>query len=237
MYNVIMSERPQIIKEFSKEQSANERDALAHEARAKRRDIFEARARVNDENGAANTRAEENESEVAWQLESLQELEEDIETSSDSLPDRIRNYFKLKNLRAELASGKCTYENLLAEKDKISRKQNDIKATSVSLSAEMAKIKTIIDDFYKQQETTWENSPYNREDITKYFNEDNLSKMSLQEYELLLKRFPSEVVTHVTRQGVRDHTGHMWHHGGLDKHSNGFVDIVKDGRIRSLQNS
>ena len=41
------------------------------------------------------------------------------------------------------------------------------------------------------------------------------------------------MVTHVTRQGIRDHTGHMYHTAGLGEFVAGFKKIIEDGRLRS----
>lgn len=72
-----------------------------------------------------------------------------------------------------------------------------------------------------------------REDIEKYFTERNLASLSLDDYILLLKRFSSEMVTHSTRQGIRDHTGHAFHTKGVGEYSDDFIRILADGRLRS----
>lgn len=91
----------------------------------------------------------------------------------------------------------------------------------------------ILEGFYSREERKWENSGYTAEDLQKYFSEDNLSELSLEEYALLMKRFPGEMVTHVTRQGVRDHADSMWHAGGRGGFSDGFKGMLKDKRLHS----
>ncbi len=50
---------------------------------------------------------------------------------------------------------------------------------------------------------------------------------------LLMRRFPGELVTHVTRQGVRDHLGMIHHSEGIGKYSDGFATMLQDHRLRS----
>ena len=72
-----------------------------------------------------------------------------------------------------------------------------------------------------------------QEDITKYFSEEHLASLSLEDYKTLLKRFPSEMVAHVTRQGIRDHTGMVYHLAGAGEYVDGFMKMLEDGRLRS----
>src|ERR1035437_7802215 len=119
LYNVLMQERPQLIKDFSKEQSGDERNTVAKEVREQRQKIFEARARVTDESIIVNSSSEKNESELARQLDAIHELEEQIESASDSLSGKIKNYFKIKSLREELVKGKSNYEELAAQRGQL----------------------------------------------------------------------------------------------------------------------
>jgi len=41
------------------------------------------------------------------------------------------------------------------------------------------------------------------------------------------------MLTHVTRQGVRDHLGHAFHSAGEGEFTDGFKNIAEDGRLRS----
>ena len=93
--------------------------------------------------------------------------------------------------------------------------------------------KKMLGNFYKEQKEKWTKSEYTKEDITKYFSEENLASLTLGDYILLLRRFPGEMVTHVTRQGIRDHVGMIYHRAGEGAYAEGFTKIVEDGRLRS----
>ena len=91
----------------------------------------------------------------------------------------------------------------------------------------------MLSDFYRQEKKKWVNSEYTTEEIAENFSEEHLASLSFDEYILLLQRFPREMVAHVTRQGIRDHTGHMFHTTGEGAYTNGFMRMVGDGRLRS----
>lgn len=90
----------------------------------------------------------------------------------------------------------------------------------------------MLNNFYERQIEKWVGIPFTKEDIKKYFNEQYLASLTLDEYILLLRRFPSEMVTHVTGQGVQDHWGGV-EQRKLGEYSRGFMDMVADGRLRS----
>lgn len=155
-------------------------------------------------------------------ISELENLSSEIEETSMSLPGKISDFFKYLKIRSRLMEN--SVENVRIDKD------DSIEA---NLSQSMKAAKLAIDNFYEKQKLKWEKSSYSKEDIERYFSPEHLASLSLEEYTLLLKRFPSQMLTHVTRQGVRDHLGAVNHHAGLDRASNGFKDIVDEGRLKS----
>ncbi len=97
-----------------------------------------------------------------------------------------------------------------------------------------SEIRNILSGYYDEQKTNWRNSEYTVEDIEKFFTEEYLSSLDEEQYGLLLSRFPSEMATHVTRQGVRDHTGMIEHRAGMGEYSSGFMNILEAGRLSSV---
>lgn len=73
---------------------------------------------------------------------------------------------------------------------------------------------------------------YSKDEIKEIFKEEHLVSLSLEEYIDLLRQFPGEMVTHVTRQGIRDHIGMVYHNAGEGEYSDGFMKMVNDGRLR-----
>ena len=88
-------------------------------------------------------------------------------------------------------------------------------------------------DFYDGEKKKWREAGYTKEDITKNFSEEHLASLSMEDYALLLQRFPGQMVTHTTRQGVRDHNGMLEHSAGMGEQHNGFKDILASGRVLS----
>lgn len=152
-------------------------------------------------------------------IKEAENLSSKIEETSVSLPGKISDFFKFIKIRSRLMN------------NSVESVQTD--ALETNLPDSMKDAKLAIEDFYTKQKVKWENNPYSKEDIEKHFSPEHLASLSLDEYILLLKRFPSQMLTHVTRQGVRDHIGAVNHHAGVDQMSNGFKDIAKDGKLKS----
>ncbi|MDD5489676.1 MAG: hypothetical protein PHP25_03315 [Candidatus Moranbacteria bacterium] len=58
-----------------------------------------------------------------------------------------------------------------------------------------------------------------------------MTELSEEEYIALWKRLNPYFVSHVTRQGFRDHNVMVYHSGGMNQFSNGLVDILKDEKL------
>jgi len=192
---------PAFIKEFSRENSAEERAALAEKIRAERGEHFEKR-REQDE--------------LNKQIENLEKRLE--EYNSDSFLTKVKDYFKMRAVRESLGIAqekKTEVDSSVASRDPNRLGQEEI------------------GKLYENEKKKWANSEYGKEDIAKFFTEDHLASLSIEDYALLMKRFPSEMVTHVTRQGIRDHTGMFEHTAGKDAFHNGFEKILDDGNLKS----
>ncbi len=59
---------------------------------------------------------------------------------------------------------------------------------------------------------------------------EKVSELSTEEYIGLWRRLNPFYVTHVTRQGVRDHSEMIYHSAGLGAFSNGMKAMLKDGK-------
>ncbi|EKE25787.1 MAG: hypothetical protein ACD_5C00035G0001 [uncultured bacterium] len=202
-----MEKQPKFIKDFSKEQSKDERNFAAFEISQKRKENF-----------AVKEKMSARESEIKEKLAVIDALKEQLKDLSENGVKRLLNYFKIKNLRSELQG-----ENFALDTAK----------REIVLPPDMEAPKKILDKFYDEQKRKWSRAEYSKEDIQEYFSEEHLASLSIEEYTLLLERFPSEMVAHVTRQGIRDHVGHFYHTAGQGEYANGFTRILEDGRLRS----
>ncbi len=60
---------------------------------------------------------------------------------------------------------------------------------------------------------------------------EKVSELSTDEYLELWRHLNPFYVTHVTRQGVRDHSGMIYHSAGLGAFSSGMKAMLKDGKV------
>lgn len=230
-----MEKTPRFIKEFSKEKSHQEREQTARDIKEKRVEYFVGKKDLSERQTRLQESIENQELILKERLKNIDNLNDQISEITNSGLTKILNYFKLKKLQADLVVGQKTYEELKQQQDldkteqlSLSEKLEDEKNPLV-----MQESKKILDNFYQNQKEKWVQKEYSKEDIAKYFSEEHLSSLSLEDYVLLLKRFPREMVAHVTRQGVRDHVGMMYHTAGEGEYAEGFLKMVEDGRLRS----
>ena len=211
--NKNMEKQPKFIRDFAKDQSeASEaevglspRDELAHQIREKRSEAFD------------------REETLAEKRQELDELADKVTYISENVLRIITNYFKLRKLKSELAT-KTDVHEILAMAD--AEKQIDGTPEEFLLAEQM------LADYQQKMDQEWSQSDYTKEEVETLFTEEYLSSLTTEEYIKFLQRFPASVVTHVTRQGIRDHTGHMYHQSGVGQLSDGFKDMLKDGRLR-----
>jgi hypothetical protein len=230
-----MEKEPRFIKKFSKEQSPEERRQAAEQIKAKRAEYFAEKRTKVERQGELRESITERERALVEMLNEINALEAEIERLSSSGLSKLMNYFKLRKLRADLVVGQRTYEELKQQQEQA---LGELKALSEQLSSEetppaLQEAREMLRKFYRRQKEKWANSEYTKEDITRYFSEEHLASLSLEDYVLLLKRFPSEMVTHVTRQGIRDHIGMIYHTVDAGAYADGFMKMVEDGRLRS----
>lgn len=203
---------PGFIKEFSRGHSQEERDALALEIRESRRNRDELRTEQS-ELGESKEKL----------IQDLDALKETIEKYNDaSFLNKITDYFEYKKTKVEI--DKLT-RTLAGTESRLGKTEEEI--------PQFQETKKLIDDFYEGERKKWAEAGHTPENIAKQFSEEHLASLSVGDYVTLMKRFPGEMVTHVTRQGIRDHTGIHEHTGGEGQFHDGFKSILAGGRLRS----
>jgi hypothetical protein len=206
------SQPPQFLKEFSRENSQEERDAIASAIRERRRerDIWRAEQNARME-GKENLEAE------------LETLQGQIDAyGSESFLRKIKDYFAYRNVKAQLAERSGSLTSAQYSVDAWQSEKPDFQ-----------EVHTLLNNFYEGEKKKWTEAGYTPEDLEQQFTEEHLAGLSVEGYALLMKRFPSEMLTHVTRQGIRDHASSFWHTAGVGEYSNGFKEMLADGKLRS----
>jgi len=165
---------------------------------------------------AEHSQERREQSELEKQVEHIEKQLD--EYNNGSFLNKTKDYFKMRAVKESLGMAQ-------AQKTEI---EASIASRDPNRSGQDA-----IDTFYAKEKQRWVRTEYSKEDIKKLFTEEHLASLSVEDYALLMKRFPSEMVTHVTRQGVRDHTG-MWEHtAGEGAFHNGFEKMLDDGALKS----
>lgn len=226
-----MPEVSRIIKEFSKQNAPEERAEVGATLWEKRREYFDHKQANNLRKDELQGLQSEKDRDYKEFLQRVAELEQQLENYNISFVSRISNVFTIRKLRHELeqlAGVKTDLEKNLANI------REDIQTLDRDEPSELKEAENILDQFYQKQESIWRNLPYTKEEVEKYFSENYLSNLSLDDYILLLQRFPAQMVTHVTRQGFRDHSNQLEASSGVNQYHNGFKDLLSDGRLRSF---
>jgi|GEM_PF-2399909 len=205
-------EQPGFIKEFSKQKSPEDRHQLAQEILEKRKDYFGKKEEIETK--------EQEKNELVKELEVLQHRIESYNSASFFV--KIKDFLAIKKIKAEMRSK--SEKRISAEEDL---------STSIEERPDLDETRRMLSGFYSREKKNWSEAPYSKEDIAKYFTEEHLASLSLDDYALLLQRFPGQMVCHITRQGVRDHYGMFEHMKGLGKGQNSFKKMLESKRLRS----
>ncbi|PIV86296.1 MAG: hypothetical protein COW50_02250 [Candidatus Moranbacteria bacterium CG17_big_fil_post_rev_8_21_14_2_50_41_107] len=205
-------EQSKFIKDFSKQESSEERTQLAQEILEKRTKHFEDKKSIEAK--------EQEKSEAVKQLEALKSQ---IETYDDaSFFVKIKDFFAIKKIEREL-------QLQLGKQASIEEELNK----SISGRQDLDETKLMVTNFYAGEKKKWAESPYSKEDIAQNFTEEHLSSLLTEDYVDLLKRFPGEMLTHVTRHGVRDHADLGNHTKGIGEYSDTLNTVLGKKELKS----
>ena len=201
-----MSEQPKFLRDFSKKEHAVERNEVATQIRGARAER------------SASSVSEGAEKAVA----SYQETALEVSVLQSSGVSRVKEFLSWLGIRRRLGgqkvAGAAQVPPALVEK---------------STPPQFEEPKKLLDDFYMRERQRWAKGKGSPEEMKELFNEEHLASLPMEEYALLLKRFPNAMVTHVTRQGIRDHAGMFEHTKGQGEYTDGFMQILKEGELKS----
>ncbi len=218
-----MKER--ILKDFSKEQNQEGRDALANEIRGRRNERFD---KVKE--------LEESKIEIDSDLEiggeKLTELEKRLEYLNGSFFSKLCGFIEVVNLSKSINEQRIKLGTSKSESKKLERELEELSARNGIMPEDFREAKLAIENFYELERKKYISSEHGEDEIRQNFDLEKLKETSVEDYVLLLKKFGPEVVTHVTRQGVRDHFGFFEHSVGVGDAWNGFKDMTRTRDIK-----
>lgn len=85
----------------------------------------------------------------------------------------------------------------------------------------------LLETYYKEIAS----HPLTNEQKRELLKPEILASLTTEEYIALWRRLNPFFMSHVTRQGFRDHNASEYHRSGLQEFHNGFVEIMKDQRL------
>lgn len=226
-------ETPKIIRDFSKQESGGERAVLAEELKRRHTDLNERRRLFREAEAHNQKEAAAHEATLEAVRNDLADLEQKLSTYNDAnFTERIAGFFKMRALHTSILEKRSSAEHAHAELAAARKENVRLRDEAIDLRHETRHMQKLLNDFYARQTKKWKEAEYTQEEIAENFTEEKLIKVSSGDYVALLQRFPGEMVAHVTRQGIRDHLGHIYHTAALDAYQSGFMKMVEDGRLR-----
>jgi hypothetical protein len=108
----------------------------------------------------------------------------------------------------------------------------NLKVTSPADVVKLSRQIDDLDDKYLLPE--YQEKKSGLEKLKSVFSFEAIKSISTENYIDLLRQHPSDMLTHVIRQGMRDHAGSMWHTSGLNEKYNGFERLLASGGIKSV---
>lgn len=101
---------------------------------------------------------------------------------------------------------------------------------AIDLKEQQAKIpdpREMLEAYYEKMKT----QPLTNKEKRELLVPEILANLTTDEYIALWRRLNPYFLSHVTRQGFRDHNAMVYHSGGLQDFHNGFVEVVEDEKI------
>ena len=204
--------QPKFIKDFSRQKSPEERKQLAQEIREKRTKYFENKKFIEAK--------EQEKNETVKQLETLKSQIESYNDSSFLV--KIKDFFTIKKIKNEL-------QLQLGKKTSLEKELNE----SIDGRPDLDKIRSMVADFYAGEKKKWVESPYSKEDIAQNFTPEHLSSLSTEDYIDLIRNFPGEMLTRVSRHGVRDHANLGNHQIGIGEYGSTLNTVLDTKELKS----
>lgn len=229
-----MEKQPSFLRDFSRQESPEKRRAVAQQIKDVRRDYFDRKKKAELQQVELQATVNEKETLLTALTSKIEETRQKLATINERpFWQRWLDYRNQRLQQSRLNEQNTTHNKTNQELKQLRETLGLTHVPSRETDPITQEVSTILTSFYEQQKAAWQEADYSQEDIERYFTEDYLRSLPLEDYTLLLKRFPSEMVTHVTRQGIRDHAGWMYHSGGIGAYANTFVDIMKSKRLLS----
>ena len=159
-------------------------------------------------------------------LEKIRELESLKQERTNSITSKLLKILhlpdkKLEELVTKLEDENITSESLLKREKTLS--DEEINALNEQISR-ILKPEDLLESYYRK----FEYIELSKDEKRELLKPEVLEQLSMDEYIRLWKKLNPEFLSHVVRQGFRDHYEMIDHSAGIYDFHNGFMSIIKD---------
>lgn len=156
------------------------------------------------------------------------EKEQELTARTEKLIVKIKGLVgigdgQVSELQSEIESIKTERNDLYKQ---VSTLEQEVKALQEK-GAGIPQPRELLDAYYEKVA----NTPLSNEQKRELLKPEVLASLSTEQYIALWKRLNPHFLSHVTRQGFRDHNAMMYHSAGLQEFHGGFVGVMNDQRL------
>ncbi|MCL2860165.1 MAG: hypothetical protein FWF46_06385 [Oscillospiraceae bacterium] len=154
-------------------------------------------------------------------------LSQEIRSVNDSNAPALPTNNFIRNINAFFVKRANSEEELF----KIDKFKEEIAKKEKKIADIPKQITDKMNEFDRNEVRRYSAQGFDKTEMQIAASEEYLSSLSMGDYIANLGRLPGDVLTHVTRQGIRDHTGMFWHSAGGGENSDGFKGILQRGKL------
>lgn len=151
-----------------------------------------------------------------------------LEQRLETVAARLKKLFKIKDQSAtEIQTEIGTLE---AEMEELTSQALALRDDLEKLAQEQAKLpdpERMLEAYYAKMETM----PLSNEEKRELLRPEVLAELSTEEYIALWRRLNPHFLSHVTRQGFRDHNAMVYHSAGLQEFHDGLTSVLRDQKL------
>lgn len=165
-----------------------------------------------------------------------EELPQRLSAANIALGDFIRkeNRGAFRGLKKALGIGAGKRAELEADLAQLEEERRDLQRERYDIEDRQRSLKTAITgmdiDVPKREFLEKFETPLTPEEKREGLDFEALAELSTDEYLRLWRRLNPFFVTHVTRQGMRDHNAMIYHSAGVGEFQDGMTSILADGK-------
>lgn len=225
--------RPEFLQNHIDNVAPGEAESVAAYAKQKEQELLKSEQEHGSEVEKVSKEQMEKQAEHEKLQKKLKELEDKLEFYKNSFFEKLKNYTEYRQTVDSFSSLGEEATAAKSDLDDITSKLKALEEISFDRT-EIDAIEAELKGFQKDLEASWDDAPFDKEDMERDFDTAHLSSLALDDYIKLMKRYPQDMVTHLTRQGLRDHTGMAYHSAGMGEQHNGLKDMLAEKKLHSV---